>query len=274
MSASTATSFCCWFCSCCFSKEEEKEPERKANAAVKLSLTGTFRVMDPSLISRSATARTEVTLLLLLLLSSFGFVDAGDGVVVVLLLLLFTDFNALYTNAMDCMRNSPYVCWPTALRRGVSFGQSATSVSTSSATSAMESQDDSGLAKNKLTRLTSCAATAERVALNSSNEDEAGGACSSFARPAFLCFSRLGEEAPFIVFAAGGFAASATCAFEHSSKTTAMASNVRDQFARKDELPSPVALNVLLLLLVLFSFSLSSSLLLLLPPSSSVVEGA
>jgi hypothetical protein len=25
--------------------------------------------------------------------------------VVVLLLLLFTDFNALYTNAMDCMRN-------------------------------------------------------------------------------------------------------------------------------------------------------------------------
>ena len=213
--------------------------------------------MDPSLISRSATARTVVTLLLLLLLlSSFGFVDDDDGVVVVLLLLLFTDFNALYTNAMDCMRNSPYVCWPTALRRGVSFGQSATSVSTSSATSAMESQDDSGLAKNKLTRLTSCAATAERVALNSSNEDEAGGACSSFARPAFLCFSRLGEEAPFTAFAAGGFAASATCAFEHSSKTTAMASNVRDQFARKDELPSPVALNVLLLLFVLFSFSL------------------
>ena len=42
----------------------------------------------------------------------------------------------------------------------------------------------------------------------------------------------LGQRAPFIVFAAGGFAASATCAFRHSSKTTAMASNVRDRFAR------------------------------------------
>ena len=63
-------------------------PDRKANVALKLSLTGTFRVMDPSLISRSATARTVVTLLLLLLLlTSFGFVDDDDSVVVVLLLL-------------------------------------------------------------------------------------------------------------------------------------------------------------------------------------------
>jgi len=166
-------------------------PERKANAAVKLSLTGTLRVMEPSLISRSATERTVT--FLLLPVDSFGFVD--DEFVAV----LFTDFKALYTNAMDCMRNSPYVGWPTTLRRGVSFGQSATSVSTSSATSAMESQDDSGFARKRLTRLTSCAATAECVALNSSKDDDFE-ALSSFARPAFLCFSRLGEAAPFIFF--------------------------------------------------------------------------
>ena len=169
---------------------------------------------------------------------------------------------------MDCMRNSPYVRRPTALRRGVSLGQSATSVSTSSATSAMESQDDSGLARKRLTRLTNCAATEERVALNSSKEDDVVPFSSS--PPPFLRFSRSGEAAPLIFFAAvGGVAAdSMACAFEHSSKTTAMASNVRDQFARKNALPSPVALNVLVFILS------SSSLLPLPPPPSSFVAEA
>jgi len=242
-------------------------PDRKANVALKLSLTGTFRDTEPSAISRSATERRVIFLFWTTTASFPGVVtDVGvddDDVEV-----LFTDFKALYTNAMDCMRNSPYVRWPTALRRGVSLGQSATSVSTSSATSAMESQDDSGLARKRLTRLTNCAATEERVALNSSNEDDVVPFSSS--PPPFLRFSRSGEAAPLIFFAAVGgvAAASMACAFEHSSKTTAMASNVRDQFARKNALPSPVALNVL-------SFIFSSSSLLPLPPpppSSFVAE--
>ena len=70
----------------------------------------------------------------------------------------------------------------------MSLGQSAMSVSTSSATSAMESQDDSGLARKRLTRLTNCAATEERVALNSSKEDDVVPFSSS--PPPFLRFAR------------------------------------------------------------------------------------
>ena len=159
---------------------------------------------------------------------------------------------------MDCMYNCQVP--RDYARRGVSLGQ-ATSVSTSSATSAMESQDDSGLAR-RLTRLTNCAATEERVALNSSNEDD--DVPFSSLPPPFL--RSLGVTLIFLPQSA----ASPPLRWRvlSSKPTRPLWHRTFANFARKNALPSPVALNVL-------SFIFSSSSLLPLPPpppSSFVAE--